>query len=490
MKFVDKKIFRKNRNAFLNFKLSIVFYLFLIFFISNCNSRITSKNIKNFNDYVKIQKSIPFSLTNIHTDQLFSKKISYTFIKTTTKTVTEVYTSEIKVNKDCGIKTCPLVKFEYELSSYSGKFNLINRHGLKNFEIIESREGKKSKMKFSVDNNPLTDLFDRFTFDYNCPFIKSLIRLKITAKPKFAKDTPIVKDNLDLIKRNVDNIYTEEELRNFFLGGYHPFENTNSKIQSTKKKIKSDNKKNLKIYSDFKDIKFDLNSLGNEPKILFDGYVDISLSFSKFQYLKAIILSDATGNYSPVGNTEAVIKTINFPKCPELRMKTDNQGKLNSKQFKVFDTFEKINYSIEFIYRGFKRIVLEFSTGGFGFSELIDLGKIILIKENISKSFIYKGRIINSLTNRPEEKVKIRFLTLEERLSEFLKNSKDSKIVSFSNKTDTKIGKNLNSNTKVKNAQRKVESNSKGEFEIKNLKSGVYFLRIKKKGFNEDLIGN
>jgi hypothetical protein len=331
-------------------------------------------------------------------------------------------------------------------------------------EKLEYNENNKSSVKFSVDYNPLINLYDRFTFDYDCPFLNSLIHLKITAKHKFItkiKDN-IYEESLFRSRTNVDNILTKEQIGNFFIKDFIS-NNINLEID------------NKKIYSNFNAIKFDLSNFGEEPKIIFDGYVDISLLFTKLQYLKATILTNEGIVDKPLENAEAIIKTINFPKCPKLRMKTDKDGKLNLQKLKVFDSLEKIKYSIQFVYQGFKKTVYEFNTGGFGFSEFIDLGKIIFIKEKMDKTFFFKGKIINSINNQPENNVVVSLKTMGEFLEKSSLIHNNSIKFSFKEK-------------KIKKKEKIIVSNFQGLFEINNLEAGVYSMSIKKDGFYEEFI--
>lgn len=536
----NKKTYIKKHTC--NNLLIEIFLILLALNISNSFPNKKTNQRKNFYIVNKNteQKDVTFQIKEINKNTFSSTTIFYKLEKNT-EIKTIIKSTELNIINDCKnndkIKDfCPLLVYTYQISSTDGIIKLKDESNKNLFDIhqVYDKLHNKAFLIFSVNNKPLSNLFEIFEFEYNCPMNKSFISLKfsVSLAKKYSTviknqineliqtmrqsnlNVVIEKNNMNDINEESRNIPTDSNInannystinnrqpeydistgrknssnhnnnniikKNTINPEYIPPLETTSNTDNIFPSEKQNNQQSIKskqeLINFFDDIKVDMEEIKkNGIIVLFEDKIDISLILQHFQNLYLIVYANDADEDSPqeklrmLEDVEVKINNLNFPNCPPVILKSNNEGRFSTFRLYVLEHFQKILYSIEFFHKDYKTWKTNFNAGGYGFSKLIDIGKIVLLKKDykleIKNSF--NPRIISCIDNQPIEGVSITvFDYAKDFVNEEIKQNTKSK-----NDKNPKNGNNVSSNVKNVNT---AENSSFIEKNIKVFKRAYY----------------
>jgi len=355
---------------------------------------------------------------------------------------------------------CPVIKYFYELSSKEGKFYRNNTidYSKKNITITEENNTTVPYfVKFNGNVGDLNGYTEYFIYEHDCPLFPANINVKIYAKafspqPKNLRSLTFL-ENTDEDFENYGNFKNILNLKISKSIGYRNLQNSNQSIE-------------------IKPIVVDVSNMTiNETRTILNKDFDFSFVSNDTQIVVGTVKQVLSLNQSiPENNTKITLQNLDFAQCKSQVFKTNEKGDFLSNPLYVFNDGMKTEYLIKIdppVEKNLTKVQSKFIVGGFGFSQKIDFGEILLWSDKMTEQVPLAGLTLDAVTNKPLEGVKISLF--EGYLSE------NNNLLIPTNVTVT--------NTESNKLLEQVESNTEGNYMFKGLGPGRYTVLLEKSNF-------
>lgn len=310
--------------------------------------------------------------------------------------------SKIEEKNNCKTTECPVIKYFYELSSKEGKFmrNTTFNYAANNITITEENLTNNTIpyfIKFNGNVANLNGYTEYFIYEHDCPLLPAKINVKIYAKA-FSPEP----------QKNLRNLAFLEENEN--INNLNIVIKQNNKLRFIQESPSNTSSANTTI--EIKPIIVDVSAMKvNETKEILDREYDFSFVSKSTQTVvgnvkEVISLSEN----KPLNQTKITIQNLDFAQCKGQNLLTDEKGQFISNPLHVFNDDIKTEYLIKIeppTDKNLTSLQSKFVVGGFGFSNVIDFGEILLWSEKMAEKVQFRGLTLDSLTNKPLAGVKV-----------------------------------------------------------------------------------
>jgi len=375
--------------------------------------------------------------------------------------------TKINEKKDCGDK-CPVVRYNFELSSKDGIFKRSQTADFTNIIMkIEEKQGDNYVVKFESGPKTLQNFNEYFQFVHNCPMLPSHINIKVNGEV-FAPSTSFIQKKIRTIsKKNSKSMDPDP--------------------QNSLNITRNDSSINT-VINTAQTIDYSKLIIGDKFTVL-NYNIDYSFVTKEFQVIQGKVIKrlDAQST-TAIQGAQITIKSLDFGQCSSIQITTDQNGNFKSPPIYFFNEGMKTKVSIEITLRDFNTYKNTIITGGIGAPKIIDLGIIELWSSALLELTNISSNVINSIDNKFLAGVTVKayegYVTFDNEVS--IDSSQSSGFL-----TGNTNGQNASADQSGSKSYYKMTmTNVDGFYEFKDLPTNFYTFVFEKPGFYREIISN
>lgn len=436
----------------------------------------------------------PSESTKVSAEFVINQDLNKTVLERI-KTIREELKKEIKFveKKDLCGNRCPVLRYNFELSSEDGEFIRNKTADWRNLIMKQDglTAGNKYVVKFEGDSQVLNTFMEFFEFAHRCPMLPSKIGIKITGEVNppltvFIQNKITNISNAEIIfKQNSIYINNNNNDDTFYLNLSSL--NKSSSFANSLVSLKSSGV-----------IDYSKLNIGEKFQVM-NKTIDYSFVSETFQVIKGKVFQRKNSKTAlPIPLAEIIIENQDFPQCSSYRLRTNDIGEFTSPLLFIFDGKMKSKYLVTVNAPDLTQFKSTVVIGGIGAPQEIDLGNIELWSPSMLEMADLSATVLDSIDNQPVENVKV---SIYQGLIEF-NNEEVIKKVFVPGYSFLQIQNNDYLNAIRKSETEMVQtsqtddsrvykvslSDYQGVYDIKELPPNLYTLIFEKEGFYREIL--